>query len=75
MKTRIALLQDEVARKNSRVNGKQLENVVKLFKESTANYLTIQMSEVELSRHEITNLIKGDTQFEGIMETSKVETR
>ncbi len=75
MKRSIALLQDEVGRKYSRVNGKDLETVAKLFKESLANHVNLYntwMTE-ELLKHDITNLTEGDTQLEGIMETSKVK--
>ncbi len=75
MKRSIALLQDEVGRKYSRVNGKDLETVAKLFKESLATHVNLYntwMTE-ELLKHEVTNLTEGDTQLQRIMETSKVK--
>ncbi len=75
MKRSIALLQDEAGRKYSRVNGKDLETVAKLLKESLTNHailLNTWMTE-ELLKHEVTNLTEGDTQLQRIMETSKVK--
>ncbi len=72
MKTSLTRLKNETdITKYGRVNGKHLENVARLFKESLTNHvhlLNTWMKEVELPNHEITNLVEEGTKLEGIVE-------